>query len=347
MTDCMNDIEYLKNEGFDVSHYMPQGGWTNEQLAQMTEEQYMHFTHFWYKKDVYYKMYYICLDILTNNSINDLTIDIDYKYSMSLCNENPTLDIDRLLDMLNGMTDLTIYATTGNIKITRPPQTLINLTTSNPLLEITNLPDTLELYKHTDNMYEYPITIPQLPNKNIAIDLIGKCLTETFYNLSSLITDIKIEVDYLGLNIDVWPLNLKTLSIKINRNTETDKNETFGILPYGLETFDLHAQNYMHPFDIPPTLKKFSFICRVKYPYPECLDGLPDNIKIMQVNYTCWPEIGKLPKNCKTLIYPGCPNDVFDYITKNRLFQGVQISKKTKFVFKIENFIAYFFIAYF
>jgi len=110
---------------------------------------------------------------------------------------------------------------------------------------------------------------------------------------------------------------------------ESNKNtSSFGVLPYGLKYFNFEGYSYNHPFDMPPTLTKFSFECYNEYSYTECFINLPDSIETIRVSYNNFPEITKLPKKCKVFTYMKCPHDVFTSITKNKLFKGICISKK-------------------
>jgi len=137
-----------------------------------------------------------------------LVISFNYNNNKAiwLTMKNTDLDIDKLLAKLDGLQALVIDNSVGNIKITRFPQTLTKLINYSPNLKISNLPETLEYYKC--NWVSKPIVIPELPTKNIMLHLEGKCITNSFYSLSSLITDITINVLYLDLDIDMWPMNL-------------------------------------------------------------------------------------------------------------------------------------------
>lgn len=320
-------ISELEKEGFDVSNYMILGGWTQEEVDKMTEEQYHHIPSNWYSYGQF-SGYYINLNELRNEFLNDLVINFDNVKTIAIYNENPTFDIDQLMDKLNGMTVLYINECTGYLTITRLPPTLKEIKNNNNKLEITNFPDTLEYYEI--HQYDTEIIIPKLPEKNFYLKLYGKCFTNSFFNLSSLITKITIKVKFSKFNIDLWPLNLKQLTLKF---TDDDFNHSyFENLPYGLEIFNFEAQNYNHQFDVPPTLKNLRFICKDNYSYTDCFNNLPDSINRLCVKYNSWKNIYKLPKKCTNFIYIGCPNDVFNHITKNKIFKHVQISKKDKFL---------------
>lgn len=333
----LEEIKKLNNEGFDTSHYIVDGGWTQEEKLNMSSNQYLHIPSNWYISNwPWIYDYAIALDNLTNEIIDDLVISFNYDNfsSIWLTMQNTALDIDlnidKLLAKLDGLQKLIISDSVGNIKITRFPQTLINLINYSTTSNISNLPDTLQYYNFLHKQNTTPIIIPELPAKNIMLQLEGKCLTNSFYSLPSLITDITINVSYLDFDIDMWPMNLENLTIEIGiyNNRNYDNTSSFGVLPYGLKSFKLEAGSYNHPFDMPPTLEKFSFITYEEYPYSECFDNLPDSIKTIMVSYKTFPDITKLPKKCKTFIYMKCPNDVFKSITKNKQFKGISISKK-------------------
>lgn len=240
---------------------------------------------------------------------------------------NIEIKFDELLVKMVKLKKLCIINTIFEIvEIKQFPGTLTTLTNYSETI-LLNLPDSLRCY--SSNTQDSTI-IPKLPEQLNTICLKCKCLGNSFYSLPSLITNITIDVSYFKFDIDIWPMNLEKLTIRIGIDDHNGKNinTSIGVLPYGLKSFSLEAGSYNHPFDMPPTLEKFSFITNEEYHYPECFDNLPDSIKTIMVSYKTFPDITKLPKKCKTFIYMKCPNDVFKSITKNKQFKGISFSKK-------------------
>jgi len=239
---------------------------------------------------------------------------------------NIEIKFDELLVKMVKLKKLCIRYTPQIVEIKQFPETLTTLLNYSNTI-VLNLPDSIRFY-HSDNHTD-SITIPKLPEQLNRIQLTGKCLGNSFYSLPSLITNITIDVSYFKFDIEMWPMNLKYLKIYVNDTIEEDVS-SFGQLPYGLEEFTFRANNYEYPFDMPPTLKKFSFDTYYKYPYPECFDNLPDSIEIATVNYASFTNITKLPKKCKTFYYLDCPHKIFRTFIKNKEFKGVCMLKRYK-----------------
>lgn len=324
-----NQIRELETQGFDVSQYMPNGGWTDEQIQTISTSQFCHKTPLWYDIENY-GYGYIYLSILSNITVDDIEY-IPLITNIILCDANDRLNIDELLVRFQEVKHLTIQHKCENLRITRYPNTLKKLTIKSSTTQCVNIPDTLESYTYDNSNYDNPVVLQQLPNKDILIKVIGQFLTPSFHNLSSLITVLDIQVESLGMNIDNWPLNLKSLNLELTASAPSGDEQpdtySFGLLPYGLEKFLFLAQYYHYQFEMPPTLKKFCFRCKV-YRHTHCFDNLPDSCVVVCVNYEIWPEIEKLPKKCKELYYIRCPEDVFYRITHSKYFKGISCSKK-------------------
>jgi hypothetical protein len=275
-----------------------------------------------------------CIIINLQNLTNDILEHIephnfaDIENNIVILEKKPTpeLDIDKLLSKIYNIRKLHISLDCGRIKINKIPDTLKEYTESNEN-DIASFPNTLEKYNLINYRNDDPIIIPQLPDKDINITIFqGKCLNDTFYRLPSLITNISIDISTLGMDIDMWPINLKHLSIIIRKKDTS----SIGILPDGLITLKLNAIEYCHAIDLPPTVEKFSFATNHKYNYSDCFNSLPDSIQKIKISYYNWSNIEKLPKKCKTLNYMNCPHDVYNKMTKDKQYKGVNIFKKNR-----------------
>lgn len=258
----------------------------------------------------YENQYRIYLDEITPNDISTISKNfLDNKeYIVYIMNYNLDIDINKLIAQLFNVENLCIE-TPQKLNISMLPPKLKNY---NALYyhNIAKFPDTLESYI-VGFINSQPIIIPDnLPDKNILICLSGEYLTSSFYNLSSHITNITIQVDTLGMNIDMWPINLQYLDLWI-KHTD-DMNWSIGTLPYGLKSFYFKCESYNHIIEFPPTLKKLEFYSINEYKYLDNLNTLPNNIISLRLKYYYnnnrnENHILKLPDSCIEFNYVGCP----------------------------------------
>lgn len=222
--------------------------------------------------------------------------------------------------------------------ITLPPN-LEELTIPNSYI-LSEYPKTLKVYKsytyggNCDEFILIPTNLPETVNK---ICLSCKNINKTFYNISQNVTILCLSINALD-NI-IWPMHLKKLKLHVYGKC----NNSYGILPYGLEEFTFSIYNaynhskgkyneYDYPLMLPPTLNKFkfecslynlplslplsvkhfSFKCHSVYKYIESIDLLPDSIEHLELLYIGCPNLSRLPKECKTFKYIGCPNNIYD-----------------------------------
>lgn len=242
----------------------------------------------------------IYLYILTNEKLDNLEFNFSDDKIFYLYGYNPSLDIDKLIDKLDNIKSIFFDLSCGKLTLSRLPSMLKEYI-SHYQHDILEYPKTLELYKTFDILN--PIIIPNnLPSdKDIEIIVTGKHLTESFYLLSSCITNLNITVNTLGLEICMWPINLKVLSLHICSRDNT----SYGILPYGLITFILRVKTYKHILNLPSSITNFTFISMDKY--ITGLNDLPNNIEYLETDFYTCPDITILPIQCKIFKYGYCP----------------------------------------
>lgn len=261
----------------------------------------------WYKQTKTH--IYIKLSDLTNDRMSkcDIIPDKHNNKIVIIKGKNNALDINKLImEKMIHCKYLELH--TENLMISILPPNLVSYTETFHN-DIVTFPDNLETYQfYADNEKNIIIIPSNLPQNLKNVILIGHSINDTMYNIPSSVTSMIINVDTFDVENIIWPLNMKTVKIRINCKYDKD----LGIFPHGLETFIFTCQTYDHKLIVPPTVTKFTFYTNFNSIYKHDFSELPDNIKILSLPYIKDYEIEKIPKNCEKFTYFRSPKNILE-----------------------------------
>ena len=268
----------------------------------------------WYFYGDFYSS--ILLSFLTNEIVNDPEFSIYFDYEKKInfwlddYVEDPSVfDINNLFIKMNGLK--TIYLPESiDSQITTLPYSVEHIKCTYQNIKNIEKYTNLKKYEFYNSFSNF--IIPQFADGLTDIKIVCRTLEGSFAFLPQSVEYITLEIVELHSNLDMWPCNLKKLSIVIG---DTMNGYTIEMLPDSLESFELRVPSYLHYIDFPPYLKLLHFMVDdIDSPY---IVNIPESVVNYAINYCSQKEIDKLPKKCQVFAYIGCPDDIHKNLKKN------------------------------